>query len=139
MKFYKRNAIAVGVLFLVSAFLGMYLGATQFDLRFTDAFENHYMIKKGEAMMRAAHTHGMPFALYNLLLAFVIPYLGCTEKMKIVLSWSGILMIIMPVALFLRGYVYPETTFDLVGFVGAFFFVLTSFLVLVGAIRYKEN
>ncbi len=134
MKFYKRNALAAGILFLVSAFLGMYMGM-RFDLRFPEAYDGHYMILKGEAMMRAAHTHGMPFALYNLLLAVVIPYLGFTDKIKNYVSWSGILMIIMPIALFIRGIVYPATTFDLVGFIGAFFFIVTSLLLVIGVIK----
>lgn len=136
MNFYKRNAIAAGILFLVSAFLGMYFGMN-FDLRFPEAFNDHYLISHGDAMMRAAHTHGMPFALYNLLLAIVIPYLKLSDKMKNFMSWSGILMIIMPIALFLRGVTYPATTFDLVGFFGATFFLITSILLVIGAVQKK--
>jgi len=136
MNFYKRNAIAAGLLLLVSAFLGMYFGMN-FNLRFPEEFNDHYMISHGDAMMRAAHTHGMPFALYNLLLAFVIPYLGLSDKMKSLMSWSGILMIIMPFALFMRGVIYPATAFDFVGFIGATFFVLTSVLLVIGAYKAK--
>ncbi len=138
MKFYKRNAIAAGLLFLVSAFLGMYFGMN-FDSRFPAEFNDHYMISHGDAMMRAAHTHGMPFALYNLLLAFVIPYMGFSDKLKAWMSWSGILMILMPVALFLRGVTYPATTFDSTGFIGAFFFLLVSALLVIGSFKPKTS
>jgi len=138
MNFYRRNAIAAGILFLVSAFLGMYFGMN-FDLRFPEAFNDHYMILHADSMIRAAHTHGMPFALYNLLLAFVIPYLGLSDKLKNLMSWSGILMIIMPIALFIRGVIYPSTTFDFVGFIGAAFFLLTSVLLVIGAYKAKTN
>lgn len=138
MKLYKRNAIAAGLLFIVSAFVGMSIGMN-YDLRFPAEYDGYYMVKKGEAMIRAAHTHGMPFALYNLLLALVIPFLGFSEKVKNLMSWSGILMIIMPIALFLRGVVYPATTFDLVGFVGATFFLITSVMLVIGAIKYKKG
>ncbi len=134
MKFYKRNAIAAGLLFILSAFVGMSMGMN-FDLRFAAEYDGHYMIKKGEAMFRAAHTHGMPFALYNLALAFVIPFLGFSNKMKNLTSIFGILMIIMPFALLVRGLIYPATTFDLVGFVGATFFILTSVLLVIGAFK----
>ncbi len=138
MKLYKRNAIAAGLLFIVSAFVGMSIGMN-YDLRFPAEYDGYYMVQKGEAMIRAAHTHGMPFALYNLLLALVIPFLGFSEKVKNLMSWSGILMIIMPIALFLRGVVYPATTFDLVGFVGATFFLITSVMLVIGAIKYKKG
>jgi hypothetical protein len=138
MKFYKKNAIAAGLLFLVSAFLGMYFGMN-FDLRFPAEYNDQYMISHGDAMMRAAHTHGMPFALYNLLLAFVIPYMGLSDKMKGLMSWSGILMILMPIALFLRGITYPSTTFDSTGFIGAFFFVLVSVLLVIGSVTPKTS
>ncbi|MDA3952459.1 MAG: hypothetical protein PF485_02360 [Bacteroidales bacterium] len=137
MNFYKRNLIAAAILFLVSAFVGMSLGMN-FDIRFPAEYNGHYMINKGEAMIRAAHTHGMPFALYNLILAFVIPALGFSDKMKNLMSWSAILMIIMPIALFVRGSIYPSTAFDLVGFVGATFFLLTSALLIFGAVKVKK-
>ena len=110
-----------------------------FDLRFPAEYDGFYMIKKGEALGRAAHTHGMPFALYNLILAFVIPVLGFSEKIKNLISWSGILMIIMPIALFLRSFVFPSTTFDFFGFIGATFFVLTSTCLVIVAIRVKSD
>ena len=137
MNIYKRNAIAAALLFLVSAGIGMSFGMN-FDIRFPAEYDGYYMIKKGEAMMRAAHTHGMPFALYNLILALVIPFLGFSDKMKNLTSWFGIIMIIMPVALFMRGMVYPETYLDMIGFVGAFFFVLTSVFLLIGIIKLKN-
>jgi hypothetical protein len=55
MNFYKRNLIAAAILFLVSAFVGMSLGMN-FDIRFPAEYNGHYMINKGEAMIRAAHT-----------------------------------------------------------------------------------
>lgn len=137
MNFYKRNVIAAAILFLVSAFVGMSIGMN-YDVRFPAEYDGYYMIEKGSAMIRAAHTHGMPFALYNLILAFIIPYLGFSNKMKNLTSWFGILMIIMPLALFLRGLIYPLTTLDLVGFIGATFFLLTSSLLIVGAIKAKN-
>ncbi len=137
MKFYKRNAITAAILFLISAFIGMSIGMN-YAIRFPSEYNGYYMIEKGEAMIRAAHTHGMPFALYNLILAFVIPFLRLPDKVKNLTSWSGILMVIMPLALFLRGKVYPANTFDYLGFIGASFFLLTSALVLIGSIRYKH-
>ncbi len=138
MNFYRRNIIAASILFIISAFVGMSIGMN-YDLRFPAEYDGYYMIKKGDAMIRAAHTHGMPFALYNLILAFVIPYLGFSNKIKHLTSWSGILMIIMPVALFSRGLIYPATTLDMVGFVGATFFLLTSTLLVIGAIKAKNH
>jgi len=136
MKFYKKNAIAAGLLFTASAIVGMSIGMN-YDVRFPAEYDGYYMIKKGEAMIRAAHTHGMPFALYNLILAVAIPFLGFSDKMKNLTSWFGVLMIIMPLALFLRGSVYPATTYDLVGFIGATFFVLTSIFLIIGAVKVK--
>jgi hypothetical protein len=138
MSFYKRNVITAAILFLASAFVGMSIGMN-YDLRFPAEYDGYYMIEKGDAMIRAAHTHGMPFALYNLILAFAIPFLGFSEKMKNLTSWSGILMVIMPVALFSRGLIYPATTLDMVGFIGATFFLLTSALLVVGAIKAKKQ
>jgi hypothetical protein len=137
MSFYKRNVIAAAILFLASAFVGMSIGMN-YDVRFPSEYDGYYMIEKGSAMIRAAHTHGMPFALYNLILAFVIPFLGFTNKMKNITSWSGILMIIMPIALFSRGLIYPATTLDFVGFIGATFFLLTSIMLIIGAVKAKQ-
>ena len=137
MSFYKRNVIAAAILFLASAFVGMSIGMN-FDIRFPAEYDGFYMIEKGNAMIKAAHTHGMPFALYNLILAFAIPFLGFSDKMKNLTSWSAILMIIMPIALFVRGTIYPSTAFDLVGFVGATFFLLTSALLIIGAVKVKK-
>jgi hypothetical protein len=72
-------------------------------------------------------------------LAIVIPFLGLSDKMKNLTSWFGILIIIMPCALFLRGMVYPATTFDLVGFVGATFFLLTTVFLIIGAVKANGN
>ncbi len=138
MKIYKRNAVAAGLLFVASAAVGMSIGM-DYDLRFPADYDGYYMVKKGEAMIRAAHTHGMPFALYNLILALVIPFLGFSDTMKKLTSWFGILMIIMPVALFVRGVIYPATWFDMVGFIGATFFVLTSVFLLIGLFKMNKE
>ncbi len=68
MNYGKINIVAGSVGILLASIGGMMLGLTYNDL-FKDG---SYMIDLSRAFLKAAHTHGQPLAMYNLIFALLI-------------------------------------------------------------------
>jgi len=78
MNFGRQNIIVGGIAIFVAAAGGMVLGFTM-DAYFPRGF---YEMPLTRALMKAGHTHGMPFALYNLIFGSLIDRLALDDWWK---------------------------------------------------------
>jgi hypothetical protein len=134
MNFGRKNIIAGGIVIFVGAFGGFALGFS-LDPYFEKGF---YAIPLARYLLKAGHTHGMPFALFNLILGGMIDRLALTDRQKQWGSTLGILAFVMPVGLILRGLTGGAMTFAPVVLVGALFFLSSVALVIYGGVKQKD-
>ena len=74
MKYGRMNIIAGGVVLFAASSGGFALGFTMnpyFD-------RGYYAIPLARLLLKAGHTHGMPFALYNLLIGSLVDRMAMT-------------------------------------------------------------
>jgi hypothetical protein len=135
MKFGRKNIIAGGIAIFIGAFGGFALGFSM-DPYFEKGF---YAVPLARYLLKAGHTHGMPFALYNLILGGMIDRLNVSDKLKNRCSLLGMLAFVMPVGLILRGMTAPAMTFAPVVMLGAVFFLLSAGLVIYGALNQQTE
>lgn len=129
---YGRNNIVVGgIIIFIGAFVGFALGFS-IDPYFEKGF---YAVPLARFLLKAGHSHGMPFALYNLILGSMIDRLVLSDSLKKWCSTLGILAFIMPVGLILRGMTGGAMTFAPVALLGAIFFLSSAALMIYGALN----
>jgi hypothetical protein len=115
MNFGRQNIIVGGIVLFIAAFGGMALGFTM-DEYFMQGF---YALPLPRVLLKAGHTHGMPFALYNLIFGSLIDRLALNDTWKLRGSRLAMLAFIMPVGLVLRGMTDGAITFAPVVMIGA--------------------
>jgi hypothetical protein len=123
--------LAGGIALILGAIAGFLLGAT-YDKNIVDGY---YMATKVHAMFRGVHTHFMPFALYNMIIALMLAKLNLSEKSKKLLSIMTICSLILPLGLFLRGLTEGSMMFAPLGFGGGLCLLISGILVVVGSKR----
>lgn len=128
MRFGRKNIIVGGIVIFIGAFGGFALGFS-IDPYFEKGF---YAVPLARFLLKAGHSHGMPFALYNLILGSMIDRLALSDGLKKWCSLLGILAFIMPVGLILRGMTGGAMTFAPVALLGALFFLSSIALVIYG-------
>jgi hypothetical protein len=131
MRFGRNNIIAGGIVIFIGAFGGFALGFS-IDPYFEKGF---YALPLARFLLKAGHSHGMPFALYNLILGGMIDRLSLSDKLKKWCSTLGILAFVMPAGLILRGLTGGAMTFAPVVLVGALCFLSATGLVIYGALK----
>jgi hypothetical protein len=122
--------IVGGVAILLGALGGFVLGFSQ-EPFFEGGF---YTMPYGRFFLRGAHTHGMPFALYSLIIGLMLDRLVLTEKWKKYCSLLVVLAFVMPIGLILRGATGGATTFAPVVLLGALCFLASIVIVIKGAV-----
>ena len=131
----RRNIIAGGVAIFVAAFGGMALGFTM-DAYFEKGF---YAMPLTRLLVKAGHTHGMPFALYNILIGSLVDRLALSDAWKKRCSVAAILAFIMPLGLVLRGIDSGAMRFAPVVMTGALCFLASVGIVIKGALAEKAE
>ena len=91
------------------------------------------------ALMKAGHTHGMPFALYNLIFGSLIDRLALDDAWKKRGSLIAMLAFIMPVGLVLRGLAGGTMALAPVVMVGATCFLASAAVLIKGAVNMKRD
>lgn len=134
MKFGRLNIITGGVVILIGGLGGFALGFSM-ESHFSQGF---YALPYARALLKAGHSHGMPFALYNLIVGLMVDRLALDDKHKKWLSWLAIGAFIMPVGLFLRGLTGGAMTFAPVVLIGSLCFLLSAVIMIKGALAAKE-
>ena len=133
MKFGRLNIIAGGVVIFIAGFGGFALGFTM-ESHFSQGF---YALPFARALMKAGHSHGMPLALYNLIIGVMVDRLALDDKYKKWLSLSAVGALIMPVGLVLRGLTGGAMTFAPLALIGALCFLLSVGIMIKGAMAAK--
>lgn len=127
----KMNTATGALILLLVAMGGFFLGYT-LDPLLTDGF---YKMSYARLLFRGAHSHGMLFGLFNLVIGLAMHRLALPDKKKRALSVLGIVSLLLPLALLLRGLTHPSKVFLPLGAVGGFAFVAACVLVLMGALK----
>ena len=131
MQYGRLNVIVGGIALFVATVGGFALGFT------LDPFfeRGSYELPFWRFLLRAGHTHGMPFSFYNIIIGILVGQLVLTDKWKRVCSVCAALALLMPIGLVLRGLTGGTTTFVPVVLLGSFFFLASAAIVISGAIR----
>ncbi len=124
----RINILAGCIGILLAAIGGFCLGFSM-DVYFEKGF---YAVPLGRYLLKAGHTHGMPVALYNLIIGSLVEKLSLTDKGKKWCSWLAVLAFIMPIGLALRGLTNGAMTFAPVVLVGSVCFLASAVMVMKG-------
>lgn len=124
----KANLVA-GALTLVLASIAGFALAAGMEANFAEGF---LQLTYPKALVKAAHSHGQPFGLFNLLVAVLMPHLGLEEKERLWLGRLAILALAMPVGLGLRGLMEGSWVPAPLSFLGGFSFLGATLLLLKG-------
>ena len=135
MKFGRANVIAGAVGLLLAGLGGMALGLT-FDTY--SVKEGNHLLSIVRFYLREGHSHGMPIALFNLLVGSIVDRLGLTDRSKRLCSITAIVGLVLPVGLALKGASGAPSNFPPIGLIGVVgLFAAVGFL-LVGALRMRS-
>lgn len=130
----RLNILVGGIVLIVAGLGGFVLGSTM-DTYFDNGF---YSIPLARLLLKAGHTHGMPLALYNILIGSFVDRLALTAMWKRACSIAAIGSLILPVGLVLRGTTDGSMTFAPVAFVGALCLLISAAIMVKGAISLKS-
>jgi len=133
MNFGRQNIIIGGIFMFIAAFGGMALGFTM-DAYFTQGF---YALPLPRVLMKAGHTHGMPFALYNLIFGSLIDRLVLDDKWKKIGSRLAMFSFIMPVGLVVRGMAGGSMAIAPIVMIGAVCLLASAAVLIKSAINMK--
>ncbi|MBX7059907.1 MAG: hypothetical protein K1X75_17735 [Leptospirales bacterium] len=132
----KKNLIAGIVAMLLAMFGGLALAFT------FDAFAvrgNDHVLSLVRFYLREGHSHGMPLAIFNMLIALWVDRVELSRTLKQVVSWSAICSLILPLALAMKGAAGAPSDFPPLGLPGVLGLALALSLMLAGAIRMKRG
>ncbi|MFZ2630501.1 MAG: hypothetical protein WAX48_02855 [Desulfosalsimonadaceae bacterium] len=125
----RINVLAGCAGILLAAAGGLCLGFSM-DPYFDKGF---YAVPLGRYLLKAGHTHGMPIALYNLIIGSLLENLNLTDTARKWCSLLAVLAFIMPVGLALRGLTDGAMTFAPVVLLGSLCFLASVVMVMKGA------
>jgi len=126
----RINIIAGCIGILLAGVGGFCLGFSM-DPYFDKGF---YAVTLGRYLLKAGHTHGMPIALYNLIIGSLLGNLTLTDGVKKWCSTLAVLSFIMPIGLALRGLTDGAMTFAPVVLLGSLCFLASVVMVMKGAV-----
>ena len=131
----RKNIIAGGIAIILRIIGGFTLGFSLEPYFKGGVEEGFYAMTYGRTLLRAGHTHGLPFAFYNLIIGLMIDRLALSDSLKKWCSILTVLALIMPVGLVLRGITAPEMTFVPVVMLGSICFFSSVVIMIIGAIK----
>lgn len=130
MHYGRVNIIAGGAVIFLGALGGFALGFTM-DPYFEKGF---YAIPLTRVLIKAGHTHGMPFALYNILIGSLVDRLSLSAQWKKRCSRAAVLAFLMPIGLLARGLDNGAIRFAVLVSLGAVFFLASAGIMIRGAV-----
>lgn len=130
MKHGKLNLIVGAVTIFVGGIGGFLLGFS-LDPYFSEGF---YAMPYTRALLKGAHTHAMPLAIFNLALAGILGHLVLSDRNKKIVSIFGACSLIIPVGLLLRGIDNGAMTFAPVVMIGVLGLFVSAALIFKGAL-----
>ena len=129
----RWNIVVAGSFIFVFALLGFFLGFTM-EPYFEKGF---YAMPYARALLKGGHTHGMPLALYNLLVGVLLGRLVLSDQWKKWCSALAMLSFFMPLGLILRGLTNGAMTFAPVAMFGILCFLASAAILIKGALGMK--
>jgi len=129
----RLNIIIGGIVLILAGLGGFALGATM------DAYfdKGVYAIPLGRLLLKAGHTHGMPLALYNILIGSLVDRMALDARWKRGCSIAAVSSLLMPVGLILRGVMDGAMTFAPIVMIGALCLLISAAILVKGAIALK--
>lgn len=135
MELQRFNLLVGGLVIVLSG-----LGAFALGLTYNEFFsKGFYAIPITRALLKAGHTHSMPFGLYNLIVALLLPALAASPGRKRAISWLAVAALIMPIGLILRGLTGGAQTFAPLGIAGGLCFIISALLLALSALAPKRG
>ena len=121
---------------LLAGLGGMALGLT-FD-RYSVRDGNH-LLSLARFYLREGHSHGMPMALFNLVVGALVDRLGLSDRSKRLCSITAVVGLVLPFGLALKGASGAPASFPPIGLIGVFGFLTSVCFLLVGALRMRSG
>jgi len=134
MKFGRVNVVAGAVGLLLAGLGGMALGLT-FDTYCVR--DGNYLLSIVRFYLREGHSHGMPIALFNLVVGSLVDRLGLADRSKRLCSITAIVGFVLPFGLALKGASGAPSNFPPIGLIGVFGLLTSVCFLLVGALRMR--
>ena len=101
---------------------------------FNDLYkEGFYQIELARSFLKAGHTHGQPFAMYNLIFALLIGKVMLSDRSRKIASWSPALSMLIPVGMLLRGLTGGAMTFSPVAMLGGICLRVSAGFLVAGS------
>jgi hypothetical protein len=135
MKHRRLNFLLGGIGIVLASLGGFALGMGHADY-FADGY---YKIDLVRALLKDAHNHGQPFALFNLIVGLLLPHLALGERGKTWLSYLAAISLLLPVGLLSRGIAHGSMIFAPITFVGGIAFLAAAALIALGAWRMSDG
>ena len=111
---------------------GMALGAT-FDTH--SVKDGLHVLSIARFYLREGHSHGMPIALFNLVVGSLVDRLALGPRSKRVCSIGAIAGFVLPLGLALKGACGAPSNFPPIGLIGVLGLLTSVCCLLVGALR----
>ncbi len=129
MKYGKLNLTVGAIAILVASLGGIVLGMT-----YNHLFDSgSYSINLTRALFKAAHTHGQPLALYNLIFAVLVDRVALADISKRRASLAATISMLLPIGMVLRGATNGSMLFSPVAMTGVFALMVSAGYLLVGS------
>ncbi|EMJ97596.1 hypothetical protein [Leptospira alstonii] len=132
----KINVVAGFSAMLLAAMGGFALGAT-FDANVVK--DGQYVLSIVRFYLREGHSHGMPIAMYNMVVGLWIDKVVLSNRAKSIASWAAVCGLLLPIGLAMKGAAGAPANFPPVGLPGIFGMFVSIILLLIGALRIKRN
>ncbi|MBI4912020.1 MAG: hypothetical protein HY823_04725 [Acidobacteria bacterium] len=132
-----RINLLAGILGMLAAALGgMALGMTfdQYAVRGGD-----HVLSLARFYLREGHSHGMPIALFNLLLASLVDRMAASDRVKRVCAWSGVAAFLLPLGLAAKGAAGAPAQFPPLGLLGVIGLLICLGSLLGGFLRGRKD
>ncbi|TGK10080.1 hypothetical protein EHO60_12080 [Leptospira fletcheri] len=136
IRYGKTNLVAGLAAIFLAAMGGFALGAT-FDANSVKNGEHVLSIVR--FYLREGHSHGMPIAMYNMLVGLWIDKVALSDRAKSIASWAAVAGLLLPVGLAAKGAVGAPVNFPPVGLPGILGMFISILMLLIGAIRMKKT
>jgi hypothetical protein len=136
MRFGRMNVVAGAVGLLLAALGGMALGVT-FDTY--SVKDGNHLLSIVRFYLREGHSHGMPIALFNLVVGSLVDRLGLADRSKRLCSIAAMVGMVLPVGLALKGASGAPSSFPPIGLIGVFGMLASVCFLLVGALRMRSG
>ena len=135
---YGKTNIVAGFLFMfIAACGGFALGGT-FEATYAGRGGDHIMTM-ARFYLREGHSHGMPIAMFNIIVGLVLDRLALSDRTKRRASWAAVCGILLPLGLAAKGAAGAPANFPPLGLPGILGMFIAISVCLVGAIKMRRD